>query len=396
MEGTDRWQWMRDELRQLSERNQYRRLEPTGWLEGGWIERSGRRMLNLASNHYLGLSNPLPNGTDGAEEGDAGMRLGAGASRLITGNDPVYDRFEREFAAYKGTESSLVFSSGYMANVGVISALAGRGDYVFSDRLNHASIVDGIALSRAKCSRYRHRDIGQLERMLRSVPAGAKKLIVTDAVFSMDGTTAPLPELVELKERYGAILMVDEAHSGGVYGEEGQGLAHALGLQRRVDVQMGTFSKAYGACGAYVAGDAVLIQYLINKARTLIYNTALPPIVMSAVRANWLTIRSEPWRREALFQRAAWFRRALNECGFDTGDSESHIIPLLLGDNARAVDFGAALQAEGIAAVAIRPPTVPEGAARIRFTVMATHRLQDLQWAVERIAAVGRRMGIVP
>ncbi|NTZ20303.1 8-amino-7-oxononanoate synthase [Paenibacillus sp. JMULE4] len=374
---------MHTELESLKERAQFRSLvdsEPQGQ---GWLLRDGRRMLNLASNDYLGLQQ---------RSGIADAWMGAAASRLIVGNNPVYRRFEEEFARFKGTESCLLFSSGYMANVGVIPSLMGRHDVVFSDRLNHASIVDGIVLSRAEHVRYRHRDLDHLETLLRKADTGSKKLIVTDSIFSMDGSIAPLRELVELKDRYGAMLMVDEAHSGGLYGEQGQGLVHELGLTERVEIQMGTFSKAYGGYGAYIAGDEVLKQYLVNKARSFIYTTALPPAVIESVRLNWLQARKEEWRRKELSRKAVWFREALRQRGFDTGESESHIVPLLLGSNERTVRFSEKLQQAGIAAVAIRPPTVPEGTARIRFTLMATHRDEDLQWAVEQIDRAGREL----
>jgi 8-amino-7-oxononanoate synthase len=255
--------------------------------------------------------------------------------------------------------------------------------------------VDGILLSRAKHVRFRHRDLDQLEHQLLKAPKGCRKLLITDALFSMDGTMAPLQELVFLKDKYGAMLMVDEAHSGGIYGEAGQGLVHAMHLQDQVEIQMGTFSKAYGGCGAYIAGDAVLTTYLVNRARTLIYNTALPPMVLHAVRTNWIRAQAESWRREQLVHRAHKFRTDLQAAGFHTGDSESHIIPLIIGDNARAAAFSQALQDVGIASVAIRPPTVPEGSARLRFTVMAAHREEDLCWAVERITAAGKQMELI-
>ncbi|MBP1157516.1 MULTISPECIES: 8-amino-7-oxononanoate synthase [unclassified Paenibacillus] len=378
------WQWMHTELESLKERAQFRSLVESELQEQGWLLRDGQRMLNLASNDYLGLQQ---------RSGIADARMGATASRLIVGNDPVYRQFEEEFARFKGTESCLLFSSGYMANVGAIPALIGRHDIVFSDRLNHASIVDGIVLSRAEHLRYRHRDLRHLESLLCKADPGSKKLIVTDSIFSMDGSIAPLEELVELKDRYGAMLMVDEAHSGGLYGEQGQGLVHELGLTERVEIQMGTFSKAYGGYGAYIAGDEVLKQYLVNKARSLIYTTALPPAVIDSVRRSWLQVREEDWRRKELSRKSAWFRDALQRRGFDTGESECHIIPLLLGSNEQTVHFSEKLQQAGIAAVAIRPPTVPEGTGRIRFTLMATHRDEDLQWAVEEIDRAGRDLG---
>ena len=381
------FRWMAQELEELRRNALYRELVETKAVGQGWVVRGGRRMLNLASHDYLGLAE------ERAEHRGA-ARHGASASRLIVGSDPLFSEWEDEWAAFKETQSSIMFGSGYMANVGVIAALADRDTCVFSDRLNHASIVDGIVLSRARLFRYRHRDLDQLESQLKNAPPQAKKLIVTDAVFSMDGSVAPLKELVELKEKYGAMLMVDEAHSGGVFGADGRGLAHEFGVTERVDVHMGTFSKAYGGYGAYVAGDRVLIDYLVNKARSLIYSTALPPSLVAVVRDNWRRALREPWRREAVRGGAERFRRRLREGGLDTGLSECQIVPVLVGDNALALQFAQALQREGIAAVAIRPPTVPEGGARIRFSLMGTHRAEDLDWAVSRIVEIGRQLGI--
>ncbi|MGF7034548.1 8-amino-7-oxononanoate synthase [Paenibacillus mucilaginosus] len=382
-------QWMHKELESLRERQQFRSITDSEPQPDGWVIRSGQRMLNLASNQYLGMDWAWA--APGLETASAGM--GAGASRLVTGNHPLCTRLEQEFARFKGTESCLLLSSGYMANIGVIPALVGRSDCIFSDRLNHASIMDGIVLSRAECRRYPHRDLDRLEAQLKKAPAGARKLIVTDSIFSMDGSIAPLRELVELKDRYGAMLMVDEAHSGGLYSEEGQGLIHSLGLTDRVEIQMGTFSKAYGAYGAYIAGDALLKEYLTNKARSLIFTTALPPAVISAVYRSWQSVKGHRVRRAELQRKAALFRQRLQEAGFDTGESECHIVPLVLGSNEKAMKVSEKLQQEGIAAVAIRPPTVPEGKARIRFSLMATHSDEDLQWAIERIIRIGREEG---
>lgn len=415
LQGTS---WIAEELERLRAEGQYRALHvavPDTDLR--WIWRDGQRLLNMASNHYLGLSHALDaamlNRWQAYEselfqahigelpdelpkpQPERGVATGATASRLIVGGGPALAQFEREFAAYKQTEACVVFGSGYMANAGIVSALVGRRDLVFSDRLNHASIVDGAVLSRAEVVRYRNRDMDQLERLLHAAEPGRRKLIVTDAVFSMDGSLAPLERLVELKRRYGAMLMIDEAHSGGVFGSEGRGLAHALGVSGEIDVLMGTFSKAYGCYGAYAAGSSIVIDYLINKARTLLFSTALPPMVAHAIRDQWQTVRQDEWRRQKLLSHAERFRKELQALGFDTGDSECHIVPIIVGGNERALEFGRRLREEGIAAVPIRPPTVPQGTARIRLTPMATHRESELDWALERIAAVGREMGVI-
>ncbi|BFH17148.1 8-amino-7-oxononanoate synthase [Paenibacillus melissococcoides] len=399
VEGTGRWHWMRSELDALEEAGRLRKLEPAAWLEHGWIERGGKRLLHLASNHYLGFEPWLDD--DGwaglAAEcrrlGEPAVRLGAGASRLITGHDPQHDALERELAAFKDTEAALVFSSGYMANAGVIPALVGRSGAVFSDRLNHASITDGIILSRARHIRYPHRDMDRLEKALKQWHAGgpgvpsrrARLLIVTDAVFSMDGTVAPLADLVTLKERYGAMLMVDEAHSGGVYGPGGRGLCHALGLHQKVDIMMGTFGKAFGAVGAYIAAEDIVVRYLVNRARTLIYNTGLPPLAAAFIRQRLRDVCAADSARAELMRKAALFRARLQAGGLDTGPGDSHIVPVLCGTDQSAVSLSAALAEAGVAGVAIRPPTVPEGTARIRFAPTPAHRDADLLQAADAV-----------
>lgn len=394
---SESWQWMKEELKQLEAKSQVRYLSSTSIEPHGWIHKEGRSLLNLSSNHYLGLDvsltvDKLAELEKRAKALGTQVGLGSTASRLVVGSDPVFAAFEAEFARFKGTESCLMFGSGYMANSGVIPALVNRNDIVFSDKLNHASIVDGITLSRAEHVRYQHRDLDQLEQQLKKATPGKKKLIVTDAIFSMDGSLAPLCELVVLKQRYGAMLMVDEAHSGGVYGEHGEGLTHALGLTDQIEVQMGTFSKAYGCYGAYIAGDEILKRYLINKARSFIYTTALPSMLVLAIWDNWQKAKSEDWRRTALHENSLWFRAELQARGFNTGESECHVVPLIIGSNENTVAFSKQLQQAGIAAVAIRPPTVPEGSARLRFNLMSTHRREDLQWAVERIEEVGKKL----
>lgn len=402
--NSERWAWMKEELDERERMGRLRRLSTAVWLNDGWIERDGKRLLNLASNHYLGLS-PWVSGkewealrSESEALGEPGVRIGAGASRLIVGHDPHHQALEREMAAFKQREACLVFTSGYMANAGVIAALVGRHDAVFSDRLNHASIVDGIVLSRAHHVRYPHRDLNRLEAQLKKWSAGAtgeagrapRKLIVTDSVFSMDGTEAPLADLVTLKERYGAMLMVDEAHSGGVYGPEGRGMCHELGLHERVDVIMGTYGKAFGAVGAYIAADDMVIRYLVNRARTFIYNTGLPPFMAALIRARLREVRAADAARSELMRKAALFRARLRAGGLDTGEGASHIVPVMLGTDERAVAVSAALAEAGIAGVAIRPPTVPEGAARIRFAPTPQHRDEDLLRVADTVARLAK------
>lgn len=359
---------------------------------GPYALRGGRRLLNLSSNNYLGLADH-PALKEAAREAAERYGTGAGASRLVTGHLPLAAELEEAVARWKGTEAAVVFTSGYAANVGVIPALVGRGDVVFSDRLNHASIVDGIVLSRAHHVRYRHNDVEHLEHLLKKAPREARKLIVTDAVFSMDGDAAPLEDLVALKERYGAWLMVDEAHSAGLLGPRGAGLVAALGLTEAVEVQMGTFSKALGSLGAYVAGSRTLIDWLVQRARSLVYSTGLPPAVLAASLAGLRLAQEEPWRREKALDLAARFRAALRAAGLAVGEGPSAIVPLIVGTSAAALAVSRALEEQGILAVAIRPPTVPEGTARLRFSFSALHDKGDVdraaRVAIDAVRALG-------
>jgi 8-amino-7-oxononanoate synthase len=362
-------------------------------LPGGKVRLEGRVLLNLSSNDYLGLSRD-PRLIAAAQEAAGRFGVGAGASRLVCGHLALHEDTEARLARFKGTEAAVIFSTGYMANVGAISALVGPGDTVFGDKLNHASIYDGIRLAGATLARYPHRDLNRLESLLKKSSSG-RKLIITDSVFSVDGDLAPLRELVTLKERYGAALMVDEAHATGVLGPGGAGLAEALGLTGAIEVHMGTFSKALGSLGGYVAGDCRLIDYLHNRARSFIYSTALPPPVVGAIHRALEVVAREPQPRHYLQEQAAQFRHILEAAGFDTLGSETQIIPVLVGENAPTLAFAARLRQEGLMAVALRPPTVPPGRARVRFSLSAAHAPEDLARAREVIVAVGRELGLI-
>jgi 8-amino-7-oxononanoate synthase len=390
-----RFDWLERELDNLRSRSLYRQFVGVEHAADGHMIRNGRSLLNLSSNDYLGLAGgQTPEQFKKNSVSDPRL-TGATASRLVVGTDEFVLQFERDFAAFKKQEACVLFGSGYMANVGMLSALIGRDDVVFSDRLNHASIVDGLILSRADVKRYAHRDLDQLEKQLKNAAPGKRKFIVTDTVFSMDGTIAPMHDLVTLKERYSALLIVDEAHSGGIYGERGEGLAAALDLSQAVDVHMGTFSKAYGAYGAYVAGDRIMVDWLINRARSLIYTTALPPMLVRQVAANWQTAVAEGWRREQLLANSARFRKQLAVAGLQLNGSESQIVPVIVGDNETALRMAKVLDDRGIAAVAIRPPTVPDGTARLRFSLMATQTEQQLDTAATTIIETAKELGIV-
>jgi len=388
--------WMEKELELLADASLERslRIHSPAAKSPGYTMRGERMLLNLSSNDYLGLAEH-PEIIEKMRETLLIEGVGSGASRLVTGNSKPYGHLEEALAKWQNCEAALVFANGYMANSGVISALVSRGDVVFSDQLNHASIVDGIVLSRAEHARYRHNDMDHLRSLLSKYRDKRRKLIVTDAVFSMDGDQSPLCELVELKREYGAILMVDEAHSGGIYGKRGEGLCQQLGLQDDVDIHMGTFSKSFGVYGAYICGSRTLIRWLVNKARPLIYSTALPPSIVAGISQALVLVQEENWRREKLYAVSKLFRSSLRDVGFNIGSGNSPIVPLLIGDNEKALRFSEELEEEGIAAVAIRPPTVPDGTARIRFSLSAVHTDNELTAAAARIRNIGLRLGVL-
>ncbi|WP_245574276.1 8-amino-7-oxononanoate synthase [Desulfovirgula thermocuniculi] len=319
---------------------------------------------------------------------------GSGGSRLTTGNFRLHRQLEERLARFKGTEDAVVFNTGYMANLGTVSALVTRGDLVVSDELNHASIIDGCRLSRATVKVYRHKDLAHLRNILSAERAACRRcLIVTDGVFSMDGDVAPLPELLDLAEEFQALLMVDDAHATGVLGKKGAGTVEYFGLEGRGIIQMGTLSKALGAEGGYVAGDAALIDYLRNRARSFIFSTALSPPVIAAAMAALDVLEEEPHLLTQLHANVQFLYQGLKEMGFQVLPTESAVIPLMVGDARQALALSAKLAERGVLVPAIRPPTVPEGTSRLRITVMATHTPEDLQWALDAFRQAGERLG---
>jgi len=382
------------ELAALAARSLRRHLQVVDEvLPGGKVRVAGQVRLNLSSNDYLGLSQD-PRVIAAAQAAAAKWGAGAGASRLVVGHLALHEAVEAKLAVFKGTEAAVIFPTGYMANVGTLAALMGPGDVIFSDRLNHASIYDGIKLSGAALQRFPHRDLNRLEQLLREAGAARRRLIVTDSVFSVDGDLAPLQDLVTLKARYGAWLMCDEAHATGVVGAKGGGLAEALGLTREVDIHMGTFSKALGSQGGFVAGDRRLVDYLHNRARSFIYSTALAPPVLGAIDRALDIVVQEPERRLFLQRESDLLRRSLLAAGLDILGSETQIVPVLVGENDRTLEFAAHLMDQGLMAVALRPPTVPPGRARVRFSLSAAHAEDDLSRAREVIVATARAMGL--
>jgi 8-amino-7-oxononanoate synthase len=383
---------LKQELDEIKANGLFRSIREVSSPQGREIVLDGKKVLNFCSNDYLGLSAD-PRLSAAAQQAMAEHGFGSGASRLVCGNSDEHVQLERELAQFKKTEAALVFSSGYMANVGILSALCGRGDIIFSDKLNHASIVDGCILSRAELRRYPHNDIAALEDSLAKARDFRRKLIVTDTVFSMDGDRAPLKALARLAKEYDAWLMVDEAHAFGVFGPMGAGLVEEEDLGNDVPVQMGTLSKAAGSFGAYVAGSHELIDFLINTARSFIFTTALPPAVAAASRVALQIIREEPERRELLLRNAERLRQELQSLGFDTLQSLSPIIPVVVGEAEAAVDFSRRLLERGIFVSAIRPPTVPKGTARLRVTVTAAHTDEDIARCCEAFAGIRDKVG---
>jgi 8-amino-7-oxononanoate synthase len=345
----------------------------------------GRPMLAFCSNDYLGLANH-PEVVKALQHGAERYGVGSGAAHLINGHSRAHHLLEEELAEFTGRPRALLFSTGYMANLGVISALLGRGDSLFEDRLNHASLLDAGLLSRASLKRYRHADVSSLQQQLMAGEAG-RCLIATDGVFSMDGDLAPLPELARLARHQEAWLMVDDAHGLGVLGEAGRGsLAHfGLGI-REVPILMGTLGKALGTFGAFVAGSEVLIETLIQQARSYIYTTAPPPALAEASRVSLRIARQESWRRERLRHLVLRFRGAAAQLGLPLLESNTPIQPILAGTARRALAWSQRLEAQGILVTAIRPPTVPEGSARLRITLSARHTEQQLERLLEALA----------
>jgi 8-amino-7-oxononanoate synthase len=359
-------------LAEIARHGLYRRRRLLAGPQGAEAEWEGRKLLNFCSNDYLGLANH-PKVVEAFRRGAEAYGVGSGASHLVCGHGMAHHALEEELAEFTGRARALLFSTGYMANLGAISALVGRGDFVFEDRLNHASLLDGALLSGARLKRYAHADAEALRRELAECKTSGR-LVVSDGVFSMDGDLAPLPELVSAAQAAGAWLMVDDAHGLGVLGTSGRGVTEHYGLgQREVPVLIGTLGKALGTFGAFVAGSADLIEFLIQCARAYAYTTALPPAVAEATRASLRLVREESWRREKLRALVQRFRDGAAQLGLIILDSSTPIQPILLGDNESALRASQALMDAGVWVSAIRPPTVPVGGARLRVTLSASH-----------------------
>lgn len=357
--------------------------------QGATVVLDGRTLLNFGSNDYLGYAGDVRL-TKAASKAACAEGFGAGASPLVSGHSLAHERLERAIADLLAVESAVVFPSGFAANTATIAAVAGSGDFVASDERNHASIIDGCRLSRAEVGIYAHRDLASLDRLLRSATGARRRLVVTDTLFSMDGTIAPLDGLCEVAARHGAILMVDEAHATGVFGDRGSGLVEAAGCADGVHVRVGTLSKAVGAAGGFVAGHAKLIEWLRHKARAWIFSTAHPPAVAAAAERAIGLILEEPLRRRELLERAASFRESLVADGIDLGDAAAQIVPVVAGSPEAACGVQETLAVEGFFVPAIRPPSVPQGRSLVRASLSWHHSAEDLS---RLAAAIGRAMG---
>jgi 8-amino-7-oxononanoate synthase len=360
-------------------------LRPASYRKGGKICIGNSKYIDFSSNDYLGFSNHSKL-IEAAKDALTKYGTGSSASRLLSGDLDIHHELEDAIARLKKKESALVFNSGYQANVGIISSLCAKGDAIFCDRLCHASIIDGILLSGARLFRFRHNDTGHLEGYLKKERAKFKNaLIITETIFSMDGDRPDLKALVEIKTRYGCSLLVDEAHATGIYGRDGSGVAEEEGLSKEVDYIMGTFGKALGSFGAYLAASKLDIDYLINKCKSFVYSTALPPAVIAGNLAAIKLLSEEPYRRARLLESAKFLREGLKARGFDVLGS-SQIIPLMIGEIERTVTLANFLKEKGYWVMPIRPPTVPEGESRLRFSVTFDHNISILTRLLEDIA----------
>lgn len=370
------------------EQSRYRQRRVLESAQDSRIEIDGKNMLQFCSNDYLGLANH-PKLIDAMTIAAKNFGVGSGASHLVSGHSVLHHRLEERLAEITGRDRALLFSTGYMANLGAVAALIGRGDHVIEDRLNHASLLDAGLLSGARFQRFQHNDLDDLQRRLRKLPEEGNRLIVVDSVFSMDGDAAPLVELAAIAQQHNAWLMADDAHGFGVLGEHGGGSAEHFGLdQQQLPVLMGTLGKAIGSYGAFIAGSETLIESLIQFARPYIYTTAIPPAIAAATLASLEVVQEESWRRSHLQGLIQRFRTGAAELGLPLMTSPTAIQPLLVGDDAQAMAISAALEAQGILISAIRPPTVPGGTARLRITLSAAHSDANVDQLLSTLAAV--------
>ena len=391
----NKFDFITDELQQLRDSGLYNQIRTIESAQGAWLVIEGKRVLNLCSNNYLGLANQSEL-KEAARKALEELGVGPGAVRSIAGTMSIHLELEKALARFKHVEDALSFQSGINANFGTIAALAGADDAIFTDELNHASIIDGCRLTKAKRFIYPHGDAKGLREVLEKEGKSVKKkLIVTDGVFSMDGDLAPLPEIAKIAEEYEAILMVDDAHGEGVLGDHGRGIADHFGLQGRVDVEMGTMSKAFGVVGGYIAGSKELTEYLRQRARPFLFSSAVTPADVAACIAAVKLLESSDELVKKLWANARYFKEGMTSLGFDTGHSETPITPVMLGDASLARNFSKRLFEEKIFGMAIGYPTVPMGKARIRVMISAAHTQEDIDFALNVFGSVGKELKVL-
>jgi glycine C-acetyltransferase len=392
--------YLTDQLNELKDKGTYFHLRVLDDEQAPVCTFDGKKVINLASNNYLGLTTH-PKLREAALEATRKYGVGSGAVRTIAGTMKIHMQLEEKIARFKDVEACVVFQSGFAANAGTVSAVLGKDDFIISDKLNHASIIDGARLSRAKILVFEHKDIGDAESKLASIKdQPGKKLLISDGVFSMDGDIGPLPALCDLAEKYGAIMMVDDAHASGVLGRNGRGTIDHFKVHGRVDIQVGTLSKAIGALGGYVCGSRDLIEFLYHRARPFLFSTSHPPSVAATCIAAFEVLEQEPGRIDKLWENTRFWKKELGLLGFDIGGnttpaSETPITPIIIGDGKLTMDFSRELFKEGVMGTGIAFPTVPEGKARIRTIMTATHAREELDEALATLKKVGKRMGIL-
>ncbi len=390
-------QYLRDAINDLKAQHLHFRLRILEGEQKPIATVDGKEVINLSSNNYLGLTTH-PALRRAAIEAIRKYGVGSGAVRSIVGTMKIHMELEEQIARFKGTEACVVFQSGFTANAGTVSAILGKEDLIVSDELNHASIIDGCRLSKAAIKVFKHKDASDCERILQETRDwSGHKLLVTDGVFSMDGDIAPLPQLCDLAEKYNCIMMVDDAHSSGVLGRNGRGTVDHLGCHGRVDIQVGTLSKAIGSIGGYVCGSRDLIDFLYHRGRPFLFSTSHPPSVTATCQAAFALLDSTAGEKliKRLWSNTKFFKRKLKRLGFDTGKSETPITPIMVGDAAKAFEFSRQLFDEGLLALAIGYPTVAQGKARLRTIVTATHKRADLERATEILERVGKRLEVI-
>ncbi len=390
-------QFISDERARLEKEGLLINLRTIESPQGAWITVDGSRVLNLCSNNYLGMANH-PQLKEAASRAIDEYGVGPAAVRTIAGTMVLHTELEQKLARYKRVEAAISFQSGFNSNLATIPALVGKNDLIFSDELNHASIIDGCRLSGAPIIRFEHCNPSSLEQKLKDThPEGTERrsLIITDGVFSMDGDIAPLPPLVELAEQYNAMIMVDDAHGEGVLGDGGRGAVDHFHMHGRVDVEVGTLSKAFGVVGGFVAGKKIIVEHLRQKGRPFLFSSALTPADVAACGAAVDILESSDELVQKLWSNTDYFKKKMKEAGFDTGASETPITPVLLGDVKIAQEFSRLLFGEGVFAMAIGYPTVPMGKARIRAMISATHSESDLDFGIEKFVSVGRQLHVI-